>query len=173
VSRTSDARRTGLNSVAGVATSDASADELLLALDPHQVVVDLANPHVPERVGAVQDLAPGREVDVGIPVADRLVQAQFHTADGVDDASEPTEGHLEVVVDRDPRDVAHRLHQARRAADGGRHVDPAGGTVAAGHPQVPREGQQATSPRSTVMMKIVSVRSPPTLPVPSSPAPRG
>ena len=67
--------------------------------------------HVAQRVASVEPLAAGRQVDTGQWVGDGLRQAHLNPAEGVDDAAEPAEPDLDVVVQGDTGVLLHGLHQ--------------------------------------------------------------
>ena len=155
--------RTGLNRVDGAAISAARARRKVccrwMRCRSSSILRTRTYPSAsrPSRL-----LAPGRQVDPGVAVGDRLLEAHLDAADRVDHVAEPAEADAEGVLDADARQVADGGHQARRSADRlDRRVDA---TLEPSQRRTQRSRGKASSPPgvpSIVIRKMVSVRSPP------------
>ena len=105
---------------AGEDLRDQRGDERLLPLDPADVaaVADaVANPHVGERLLAVQGPGAGRDGDAVLRAVDVLRHADLDAVDGVDHVLEAAEVDDDVVVDADAGGLLELLDRAGRAAD--------------------------------------------------------
>src|SRR6185369_5654530 len=98
-----------------------SPDEVLLAADAPEVasavgaplvadlVLVMARTRVREGLVAVQRHAAGDgDVEAGVLVAGRVLEVDGHTADGVDEALEPSEVDFDEVLDRDAEVLLER-----------------------------------------------------------------
>ena len=96
-------------------------DERLLPLDPADVaaVADaVADPHVGERLLAVQGPGAGRNGDAVLRAVDVLGHADLDAVDGIHHVLEAAEVDDDVVVDAHPGGLLELLHRAGGAADG-------------------------------------------------------
>ena len=81
-----------------------------------------SQPDEGQRLRAEDDVAPGRDVQVGLGIVNGKRQADADAVHIVDDLLEAVEADLHEVVDVDVRALLQGLPQARRAARGERRV---------------------------------------------------
>ena len=97
------------------------ANEALLPGIAVEVAVGVPEAHEVERLGAVELLIAGLQVDRGVPggaavaVVVAAVDVHPHAAELVDDLREPAEVDRDQVVDRDAGQLAHRVERPPRA----------------------------------------------------------